>query len=128
MLTIEDVKEIKMGDDGTFTIFKELNTKAQVLYCVCFDAIIVEKDDVLYYVRRKHNTNCYVVTPFPFKTLTKELLIEMEEEAVTLAYQKNYSFSNAKIEKLLNEEDEKSFDLDNDPLEFVKESVKHLDF
>ena len=120
MLTREELKEIKMGDDGTFTIFKELNTKAQVLYCIYFDAIIVERDDVLYYVRRKHNTNCYVVTPFPFKALTKELLIEMEEEAVTLAYQKNYSFSNAKIEKLLNKDDEKSFDLDNDPLEFVK--------
>ena len=114
MLTSEDVKEIKRGDDGTFTIFKELNTKVQVLYCVYFDAIIVEKDDVLYYVRRRHNKNCYAVTPFPFKTLTKELLIEMEEEAVTVAYQKNYSFTNEKIEKLLNKEDEKRFDLDEE--------------
>ena len=114
MLTREELKEIKMGDDGTFTIFKELNTKAQVLYCIYFDAIIVEKDDVLYYVKRIKKSNTYEATPFPFRNLTRDLLIEMVEEAVDLRIRKNDLFSYRKIESLFNKEDTWLCNLDED--------------
>lgn len=105
LITKDDIKKIKMGDDGTFTIIKDLNVKAQVMFCTLFDALIVEKDDGLYYVKRIKKGKSFEVTPFPFRNMTKELLIEMVEEAVDLRIRKNDLFSYRKIENLFNKED-----------------------
>lgn len=105
LITRDDIKKIKMGDDGTFTIIKDLNVKAQVMFCTLFDALIVEKDDGLYYVKRIKKGKSYEATPFPFRNMTKELLIEMVEEAVDLRIRKGDLFSYRKIENLFNKED-----------------------
>ena len=114
LITRDDIKKIKMGDDGTFTIIKDLNVKAQVMFCTLFDALIVEKDDGLYYVKRIKKSNTYEATPFPFRNLTRDLLIEIVEEAVDLRIRKNDLFSYRKIESLFNKEDTWLCNLDED--------------
>ena len=70
-----------------------------------FDANKYIEEQSKYILERIKKSNTYEATPFPFRNLTRDLLIEMVEEAVDLRIRKNDLFSYRKIESLFNKED-----------------------
>jgi len=82
MLEKKDLENIKMGDDGSISILEGINPRVQMLYCLCFNAVITKKNQVFYYIQETNCKDGWRVTEILYKHITLEFLEELEEKAV----------------------------------------------